>query len=357
MSTLFADFAQLRTARHCLLLIVVGFTFALAPLAAHADFVMLVDDPMKMGLDFFIEDNDSYDQQPLAGLIGFEGTVGGIQLSVTGESKGAVGSVSTPQLQLNLDPSAGPGVGSTGGMVDIILSDTDFDADFAKGVASIDVNGFGGSFDFMFFGDTSNHEFGMGFEIASTDGPVSPDFETMLKGPAQPVGSLTILSRAGFTSELQAAGFQTELTLTDAVLMSWCNMDSPFDVNNQEGTSPLDALLVINELNERQVSHQVTGRLDLPATPPPFLDVNNDSFLSPIDVLLVINHLPATSLATSNPLLDGSVNPVTVENSIATALVPEPSGWGLLSAGALIWSKHLVARTLVAPRRITAVGG
>ena len=96
-------------------------------------------------------------------------------------------------------------------------------------------------------------------------------------------------------------------------LQTWHNFDNPVDVNNQDGPSPLDALLVINELNLFTFSDPNTGILDLPATPPPYLDVNNDGFVSPLDALLVINALPSSAnrpaqgiVVTSGPTAAGS---------------------------------------------------
>lgn len=76
----------------------------------------------------------------------------------------------------------------------------------------------------------------------------------------------------------------------------WQNPLNPFDVNNNTAIDPLDALLVINELNDRVVSDPVTGLL--PPAPPnlsAFLDVTGDDVVAPQDALLTINQLPATS--------------------------------------------------------------
>jgi len=73
----------------------------------------------------------------------------------------------------------------------------------------------------------------------------------------------------------------------------WHNPENPFDVNAMNGTTPLDALLIINELTSRAFSDPSDGRLNAIANPPPFLDVNNDGFASPLDALLVINELPS----------------------------------------------------------------
>lgn len=67
----------------------------------------------------------------------------------------------------------------------------------------------------------------------------------------------------------------------------WQNATNRHDVNNDGEVSPIDALLIINDLNAR-------GSRELPGTntsTPPFIDVNGDSTVSPLDVLLVINYL------------------------------------------------------------------
>lgn len=61
----------------------------------------------------------------------------------------------------------------------------------------------------------------------------------------------------------------------------------PLDVDRDGLITPLDALLVINELNQFGAR-----KTDDPIHPPRYpVDVNNDGFVAPIDVLLIINHL------------------------------------------------------------------
>ncbi|MFV2067899.1 MAG: GEVED domain-containing protein [Pirellulales bacterium] len=85
----------------------------------------------------------------------------------------------------------------------------------------------------------------------------------------------------------------------------WQNSPDPLNVtNNPSGLiSPLDALVVINELNSRTYSDPVTGALPVPPPIPPgstegepfFYDVNGDGFATPLDALIVINFLNAQS--------------------------------------------------------------
>jgi Dockerin type I domain len=75
----------------------------------------------------------------------------------------------------------------------------------------------------------------------------------------------------------------------DSNTSQWQNSLNRFDVNRSGEVSPIDALLIINELNARGSRSLVGSNF----VPPPFVDVNGDSTLSPIDVLLVINFLNA----------------------------------------------------------------
>ncbi len=73
----------------------------------------------------------------------------------------------------------------------------------------------------------------------------------------------------------------------DSNTSQWQNPVNRHDVNRDNEVSPIDALLIINELNLRG-SRSLTGTNFIP---PPFIDVNGDSSVSPIDVLLVINFM------------------------------------------------------------------
>ena len=88
----------------------------------------------------------------------------------------------------------------------------------------------------------------------------------------------------------------------DFFVSDYWNGAKPHDVNADTHITPIDALLIINELNTTG-SHQVTGT-GLSASPQPaaaegeestatptYYDVNNDGYVSPIDALMVINSL------------------------------------------------------------------
>ena len=71
------------------------------------------------------------------------------------------------------------------------------------------------------------------------------------------------------------------------------------DVNGDGFVSPIDALLVINELNARGSGPITTAG---GSGWPPMLDVNGDGLLTPIDVLLIINHLNRTRSTEYGPV-------------------------------------------------------
>ena len=77
------------------------------------------------------------------------------------------------------------------------------------------------------------------------------------------------------------------------------NAANPYDVNDDKRVSPLDALLVINQLDEgtRILAPAGTQPAAGGAGPVLYVDVNGDNLVSPIDALLVINNIGDTSIA------------------------------------------------------------
>lgn len=87
------------------------------------------------------------------------------------------------------------------------------------------------------------------------------------------------------------------------VAVSWTNPVEPLDVNNDADISPLDVLLILNELNTVG-SHELVP----PGSggPPAFLDTSGDGFVSPLDALLVVNHLNSVSVVKAVPAAPAS---------------------------------------------------
>jgi hypothetical protein len=81
----------------------------------------------------------------------------------------------------------------------------------------------------------------------------------------------------------------------DGTRNAWHNLLDATDVNRENGTTPIDALLVINELTARSESNPTTGELPAVTGSRTALDVDNNLVVSPLDALLVINALPRSN--------------------------------------------------------------
>jgi len=111
----------------------------------------------------------------------------------------------------------------------------------------------------------------------------------------------------------------------------WQNPRNALDVDDSGIVSPLDALLVINDLDEmgsRELPSLMAGE-----TPPYYLDVNGDDWTSPLDVLLVINALEDNS----QPLaIAASLSPDSDPNGNGVVLLPQVTVVGQTLPGASV---------------------
>lgn len=89
------------------------------------------------------------------------------------------------------------------------------------------------------------------------------------------------------------------------------NLDNPFDVNGDGQVSPLDVLVLINDLNRSDQRAAGLGHLD-----GPFLDVNSDGLISAADVLATINYLEARTIGNAG----GEGESMGVEHPLASAV-------------------------------------
>lgn|GEM_PF-4183794 len=80
------------------------------------------------------------------------------------------------------------------------------------------------------------------------------------------------------------------VTVSPALAAAFRNPQDPLDVSGDRVISPIDALLVINDLNSGG-PRQLPRAHGEPGAPLFMVDVNGDGFLSPLDALMVINHL------------------------------------------------------------------
>jgi len=91
-------------------------------------------------------------------------------------------------------------------------------------------------------------------------------------------------------------------------------------VNDDGWVTPIDVLIVINELNGNG-SRELPIPPAPPLVPPPYPDVNGDLYISPIDVLQVINYL-------NRQAGEGESSTATVNPAAADRLFSQASGLG-----------------------------
>jgi len=165
-----------------------------------------------------------------------------------------------------------------------------------------------------------------------------PDTPTKLLGdspthPTQTVGTTFVYQGA----PLVGAGFQFTV---DPVAHPWSNPLNPLDVNRDGAVTPIDALLVIDDLNANGARSLPLLPI-LPNAPPPFIDTSADDHVSPLDALLVIKALNAQTLVKTQ--LDSA--------TVEAISVPEPSTVALAAIGFAWLACSTVARRLRAARR------
>jgi hypothetical protein len=120
---------------------------------------------------------------------------------------------------------------------------------------------------------------GSAFSPAGQGGDVTIDSD------ANPATGRTELVTLAFGQTIDSLDAGMNLISTGT---PWHNPLNRFDVDGDTYIRPIDAVLVINELN-------VTGPRALPiptnGVPPPYLDVSGDELLTPLDAIQLINYL------------------------------------------------------------------
>jgi len=94
----------------------------------------------------------------------------------------------------------------------------------------------------------------------------------------------------GMTSTGEAPAGEVEDYRVVIVANPWQNSPNQYDVNNDRGVSPIDALLLINYINANPATINVPLPLPKPASSP-FYDVTGDGYADARDVLGVINEI------------------------------------------------------------------
>ncbi|PAY17727.1 hypothetical protein CKO51_20015 [Rhodopirellula sp. SM50] len=111
--------------------------------------------------------------------------------------------------------------------------------------------------------------------------------ETLIAGPQWITGPLVWIEGA---FHRQIVRGEDRVIVSGASL--WQNPIDRYNVDRSESASPLDALIVINEIARRGDDELALGTPSaFQQANPSFVDVSGDSMLSPIDALMVINYL------------------------------------------------------------------
>lgn len=138
------------------------------------------------------------------------------------------------------------------------------------------------------------------YRVTKSDGTALPSWlvfdpstRTLTATPAQSDIGVYALRLGASDSNGHESFVPLQITVLDGQF-PWYNAVAPLDVNRDGKVSPLDALLVINRLNQ-------TTQRTLPSTNPQasfFYDTNRNGSVSPIDALLIINQLNNRSRGT-----------------------------------------------------------
>jgi len=163
------------------------------------------------------------------------------------------------------------------------------------------------------------------------------------------IGTVTIAVTATDNGE-------PNLSATDvfsiAIYNPYQNPVDPCDVNDDGWVTPIDALIVINELNKNG-SRRLPMPPEPPLVPPPYPDVNGDLHVSPIGALLIINRLNASggegeaSARTINPLAADRIFSeagIAEDQADAVPFVPTSTRWDDSGVGES-WELDPVATT------------
>lgn len=197
--------------------------------------------------------------------------------------------------------------------------------DTFEGVVSIDLTaaGYGWFVDSTPGDDSEFHYFIGGDEIRAIGGVAAAqmDLLTVVMHELGHILGLADLSNSVAPYDLMTGTLATSARrLPDGSNPSWHNPVRPENVNNDQGVTPLDVLVLIDDINSR-------GVRGLPPAPegtrlsPPYLDVSGDNAITAFDVLEVI-----TFLQRQDPVDEGEslARNGTAETS-ALEFVPEPA--------------------------------
>ena len=147
-------------------------------------------------------------------------------------------------------------------------------------------------------------------------------------------------------------GVVSNLISQDLATSSWQNAIDPLDVDGNRYITPLDALLIINELNG------VGPRLLTGSAPVGrYLDVNGDDWVTPMDALVVINRLNQPQQVAAIPaVVDAAIESVFDRGESEALEPPRSYGVSRTSVGAKLSTVSASLLALAAdedrPRRV-----
>jgi hypothetical protein len=187
-------------------------------------------------------------------------------------------------------------------------------------------------------------------------------------GGANITGSHTYTSGGLFTITLtlrdNASHVATDTTTAGVVAVGcpWRNPVKFLDVDGKNGVTPIDAVLIINQLNAIGPGNLPNPAIP-PNVPPPFFDVDCDNFLGPTDAVLVINALNSGAgegeAAVELPVEDIDVTDALLANagipldfiSEKTSQTEPPAAKSATDAVAYWWAQYLLAQAADSQKR------
>jgi hypothetical protein len=149
------------------------------------------------------------------------------------------------------------------------------------------------------------------FEIDPATGEVSFAIATDYANPSDSDANNIYDIQVSATDNF--GGIATQDILINVTNAAWINFQNIYDVNARDGVTPIDALLIINELNRKTYFHPETNLL-FPRRPEGleyYFDVTGDGKITPLDALRVINFLNRQSAANGEGPSDFSTKSAT----------------------------------------------
>ncbi len=129
---------------------------------------------------------------------------------------------------------------------------------------------------------------------------MTPGSYKMLLAPSNGSGDSTTIGLGSV--DLKSAS-TVPLTVAMARANPWRNPINRYDVNSNGTVSPIDVLLVINQLNLGNWRNALPVPVPENSQDKAYVDVSNDGAVSPLDALLVINFLNARASAEGESIL------------------------------------------------------